>query len=981
MTGPTGLFGVPPGADFPAVLVAGLLDRLGHLPPEALARVTLYVNTRRMQRRVRALFDAGPARLLPQIRLITELASPAAAALPPPVPVLRRRLQLAQLVTRLIELQPDLAPRSSAFALAETLAALMDELQGEGVGLDRIAALDVTDLSGHWARSQQFLQLVGQVLTRDPAQPSDPEARRRHAVEATLRDWAAHPPRHPVIVAGSTGSRGTTRLLMQAVARLPQGAVVLPGVDPDLPPEVWQRLLRPRLIEDHPQYRFAVLAEDLGLAPGAIPPWQAGTAPPSARRNALLSLALRPAPVTDGWLRDGPALGDLGAATADMTLLEAADPRTEAGALALILRHAVAEGKRAALISPDRMLTRRVTAALDRWGLRPDDSAGEPLRQTPAGRFLRLIAGLFGTPLTAEALLILLKHPLTAQGSGRGAHMLYAHALELELRRNGPPYPDARDLLAWAETRDGDTGTDARTRTTWLLETIDGLPQIGTAPLAAHAARLRQVAEALAAGPAPDPRPDTLWSGQDGRQARQALDDLEAEAGHGGDMDASDFDVLLSSVLGSEVRDPTAPHPGVMIWGTLEARVQGADLVLLAGLNDGVWPDLPQPDPWLNRRMRTMAGLLSPERRVGLSAHDFQQAAGAPQVVLSRALRDAGAPTVPSRWINRLTNLMQGLTAQSGPEALTAMRARGRHWLALAALQDRPAGKVTAAARPSPAPPPAQRPTGLSVTQVETLIRDPYAIYARHILRLKMLDPLRRQPEARLRGTVLHKLMEAVVPTLATLPEPDRAPALLAAAERVLTAEVPWPAARRLWLARIARIAEQFVVDEAARQGFAAPVAFECRGVLDLAAPPFRLSAKADRIDRSEDGHLFLYDYKSGAPPSVKEQKYFRRQLLLSAAIAEQSGFEGIAPAPVADARYLSLNAALDQVAAPLAEAPPAQTLAELSRLVAAWTDPAKGYTARLARQRDSLIETYDHLSRFGEWDVSDQPVLEHVNP
>ncbi|OSP55355.1 double-strand break repair protein AddB [Pseudoruegeria sp. SK021] len=987
------LYGVAPGVDFPRALVAGLLERFSGQPPEALARVTVYLSTRRMERRIRALFDDGPARLLPRLRLISDLGCDTASSLPPSVPSLRRRLELSQLVSRLIEADPSLAPKTAAFDLATSLAALMDEMQGEGVPLADLAALDVTDQSGHWERSLRFLTLVGHFLSSDPTVPMDPEARQRRVIEDLIQRWKTAPPRDPILVAGSTGSRGTTRMLMEAVARLPNGAVVLPGVDPGMTPEIWRGLLAPHPQQDHPQYRFALIADSLGLDPAQLPTW-ADTPAPSPSRNALVSLALRPAPVTDGWRRDGPALGDLISATAGLSLIEAPDPRGESLAIALRLRQAIEDGQTAALISPDRMLTRRVTAALDRWGIEPDDSAGEPLRQAPAGRMIRQIAALFGQHLTAEALLVLLKHPLVHRAQDRNTHLLWTRELELHLRRHGPAFPTHESLTKWGEAyyekrqapRETETPTPDRPlkpRTTddprpwieWISRCMIGHADIGSGPIGPFVARLWQGIEALALGHTAPPEKLTFWTDRDGNEARKALSQLAEEAHHGGDVDPAGFMALLNAVLSGEVRDPRSPRADVMIWGTLEARVQGADLVILGGLNDGTWPELPSPDPWLNRSMRTRTGLLLPERRVGLSAHDFQQAIGAPTVVLSRAARNGEAPAVPSRWLNRLTNLLSGLDDQNGGAALAQMRQRGQRWVDMAAAMDRPAQPMAPASRPSPLPPVAARPRRLSVTDVQTLIRDPFEIYARRILRLSALDPLRKRPEPRDRGTVLHGVLEAFVPRMAELPELDRRQALLDIADRILTDEVPWPTARRLWLARLARIADPFLIEEAARQTQAQPKWYEVKGYMDLPTVDTRLTAKADRIDQADHGGLAIYDYKTGTPPSEKQQNTFAKQLLLEAAIAENGGFDGIPAAPVYRATYLGLGGQLKSVDAPLAKSPVTETLAELTELIAAYLDPDKGYTAQLAPETERFESDYAQLSRAGEWDLGDAPV------
>ncbi len=652
------LFGLPPGVDFAPALVDGLRARMSGQPPEEMARVDLHVNTRRMQRRIRALFAEGPACLLPRIRLVGDIAGaaglPGLPDLPPPATALQRRLELARLIRQLIAAQPDLAPETAAFDLAQSLYALLEEMQGEGVGPDVFAGLDVSDQSGHWARTLTFLRLIAPCFGPGA---TDPEGRRRRAVEHLTAYWRVSPPRHPVIVAGSTGSRGTTALFMRAVAQLPQGALVLPGFDFDQPAGVWDAMQDALIHEDHPQYRFARLLRALEVDSRDVVPWVA-TPPACPARNRLISLALRPAPVTDQWMVEGPGLKGIPEAVRDVTLLEAPTAREEAATIALRLRKAAEDGRTAALISPSRQLTRQVAAALDRWGIEPDDSAGQPLSLSAPGRFLRHVAALSGERLTAEALLTVLKHPLTNTGSDeRGEHLLWTRELELSLRRKGCAFPTRPDLTGQAA---GDGRRPAWAN--WLADTFAGLEGIGVRALPEHLEHHLWLAETLAAGPAGG-NGGALWQQAAGREARSAIDELRAAAGSGGVMSAPEYSALLHSVLqDKEVRSPERACPGIMIWGTLEARVQGADLVILGGLNEGVWPPQPAPDPWLNRTMRKQAGLLLPERRIGLSAHDFQQAVAAPEVWITRAIRDAEGQTVPSRWINRLTGLLGGLS-------------------------------------------------------------------------------------------------------------------------------------------------------------------------------------------------------------------------------------------------------------------------------------------------------------------------------
>ncbi|WP_299372443.1 double-strand break repair protein AddB [uncultured Tateyamaria sp.] len=965
------LFGCPIGVDFPAAVLRGLEQRLDGAPPDAWARITLFVNTRRMARRLRDLFDAGPPRLLPQIRLLTDLDTLLpGTALPPATSPLRRRLELVNLTQRLIAHQDNLAPVTAGFDLADSLAALMDEMQGEGVDADTIARLDVSDQSGHWERAQRFFG-IAQSYIDDTATAPDPEARQRETVLRLAAHWADTPPSDPVLVVGSTGSRGTTQLLMQAVSRLPQGAVILPGFDFDMD-TVWATMAKDAMGEDHPQFRFLKLAQSLDLSPGDILRWSPDT-PPSPARNRLVSLALRPAPVTDAWRREGPRLTDLDDALRDVTLVEADTPRAEAIAIALRLRTAAETGERAALITPDRMLTRQVTAALDRWNILPDDSAGTPLHLSPPGRFLRHVARLFDAPLDAEALLTLLKHPLTHTGADRNLHQRFTERLELRIRKDGLPYPDAQGLLRLA-VREGVEGMEDWAA--WLGTALCGMHHPAPMPLEDWVARHIRVAEAIAAGQT-GTDPGGLWQKKAGQKAQAAMASLAEHAPHGGEMSAADYSALVDGILQQEeVRDRDAPHPTIMIWGTLEARVQGADLVILAGLNDGTWPEAAQPDPWLNRKMRKDAGLLLPERRIGLSAHDFQQAIGAGHVWLTRSIRSDDAETVPSRWMNRIQNLVTGLPG--GEDLWSDLGNRGEHWLRLADQLDA-SPDAPKAQRPSPCPPVSARPRRFTVTEIKTLIRDPYAIYAKHVLRLRALSPLVQTPDALLRGILAHEVMERFVRQTLDNPGALTVETLMRHADEVLAGEMPWPAARALMYARLARAAEWIVSTEQARQMRATPTLFEDEAIgrLDLPSVRTTLEGRADRIDLDPVGDVIIYDYKTGQLPSKDVQKHFDKQLLIEAAMIEQGGFDALGVRAVRAAQFIGIGSTPKVEDAPLDEEPPAKVLAELVSLLSAYLEGDKGYTSRRAVEKERISRDYDQLARFGEWDISAAPAPE----
>lgn len=972
-------FAMPCGADFSTQLVDGVILRMADAPPEDMARVEIYLNTPRMMRHVRAAFDRRGARLLPRLRLLTDLADVPLKGLPPAVPALRRHLELAQLVVGLTQRMPEFSAGSNLYSLADSLAKLLAEMQQESVHPNALARLNIAEShASHWQKSLEFINIITQFF-EDPDLP-DRNARLRMVVDRLGDQWLAAAPTHPIIIAGSTGSRGATAAFMQAVARLPQGAVVLPGFDRQ-PASIWDTLTQGAQNgrmppEDHPQYRFAALCAQAGIAPNDVPFWDE-IAAPAPNRNAVVSLALRPAPVTDQWIDEGKNLPDIAEAMADVTLIEAPDHAREALAIALVLREAAEQGIRAALITPDRMLTRRVAAALGRWGITPDDSAGEPLQLTAVGRFLRHTARAMTEPMTIETLLILLKHPLTATGADwRGNHLIFARELDLQLRKHGPVFPTAEAMVAWAEARQKPGNI---TWGQWLASVLKAGQPGEAISLADWFERHLAFCEVLAAGPEGDADSSELWRKEAGGQARQIMEDLRAELAFGGDCTGPQYCDLIDELLGAgSVRHSEEVDPLIAIWGTLEARVQGAELVVLSGLNEGVWPASPAPDPWLSRQMRHEAGLLLPERQVGLSAHDFQQAFAAQRVVLTRAVRDSEAQTVRSRWLNRLLNMTDGLPDRNGPAAIVAMRARGQVWLDQVFALERVV-PVAPADRPSPRPPADVRPRELPVTDISRLIRDPYEIYAKRILRLRRLDPIRPNPDGRLRGEVLHLIAEGFTKAIDADPAALTPARMIEIAEDVLTREVPWPTARRLWLARIKAIGTVFVEAETERRAQGRPVVLEKTGGLDLGAPAFRLTARPDRIDLLNDETAHVYDYKSGTPPKDAEMQQFEKQLLLEALMVEKGAFAALGPRKVSGITYLRLGGAGEVAHRMLSPELLDETWQKLKILIGHYMKESQGFTARRAPQLIKYGSDYDLLSRYGEWRDVNAPMGEDV--
>ena len=889
-----------------------------------------------------------------------------------PVAPLARVLELGNLVSRLIEREPALGAGQSVPELSQSLADLMGEMQFEGCGVDSLSRIDTRDHAAHWQRSLAFLKIAAEFYLGGP--PVDRPARQRHAADTYTRQWAEGPDclDAPILAVGSTGSHGATRCFLKALATQRLGTIVLPGYDFVQPEAIWRMLDGPS--DDHPQARLAALRA------GGVRPWVKTEIPD---RNRLISLALRPAPVTDQWIAEGPELPDLSGPTAGLTLIEADQPQEEADAIAALIRHAVGESRPIRLFAADRGLVRRVASSTAE---QIEDSAGEPLHLTAQGLFLRHVAALFGRKLSVDALLTLLKHPITATGSTHGEFLRQTRDLELELRRNGPAFPDPAFLREWATKHDEHRKIWAQ----WLADTLDLVVAVeqdeSPRPVSSRLAQHLQLAELLAAGPGGTAQASRLWDEPAGRLADAALAQLAEHADRAQPMSAYDYADLVDRHLSAHaVRGRDQGHPLIRAFGPRDARTEAnrgdGAIVILAGLNEGGWPQALPPDPWLSRAMRKEAGLTLPERQIGLSAHDFPQAVAAPEVVMTRARRDADAETIPSRWLNRLTNLMAGLPERAGPQALGAMRKRGAAWLDLARQLNQPRYQLDPAPRPAPIPP-APAFDNISVTQVRTLIRDPYAIYASKVLGLRPLDPLRPEPGAALRGQVLHKVAERL---LQPPPDPETPISELSArfrkvAAEVLASEVPWPAARAFWQTRMDRISDQIATDELHRLSRGRPVVVESRGRIDLPGLGASLNAKPDRIDLLDDDMVaHVYDYKSGKPPNDNEMAHFDKQLMLEAAMVVKGAFPTLGAVAVEGVSYIQLGGDGETLHRKFSPDMVDETWAKLLILMQRYLRGDQGFTARRALQKAGDVSDYDHLSRYGEWGARDAPMRMRV--
>lgn len=983
---------IPAGPSFVDALAQGLLEEAAG-DPAFLADSLILLPSRRACRTLREAFlrlSQGAALMLPRMQplgdveadevtlwLAGEDAAAAVMDLPAAILPLERQLLLAQAVLRAGMAQSF----DQAVSLARDLGRFLDEAQVHGRAFADLQNLVPEEFAGHWQHTLEFLKIVTEVwpdILRSRG-VADVAVRRNLLAEAQIAAWKKNPPAHLVIAAGATGILPYVSDTLACVARLPKGRVVVPGLDRALDDESWDALA-----EDHPQFALKSLLAHIGIARKDVGVWTVkNRAPQNAPRVRLLSEALRPAQTTEKWRALAPA--DIPAQALDgFCRIDCDTPQEEADVIALLMRETLqTPGKTAALITPDRRLARRVAVSLRRWGIHIDDSGGQPLTDVPIGTWLMLTAEMAQDALSPVTLLSCLKHPMMAAGMAPEELRAMVYLLDKLVLRGPRPAAGFSGLRDAVLALDDKAEVSRQRLLTWLEEMerqmrafVEVMTGTDPVPFRALLEKHIRTAETLCAtqelhGSA------RVWQGEAGDMAADFLADLYLSSRDVPDMAPADYVALVKTLLkGVTVRPHYGAHPRLSILGLIEARLYSADKVILGGLNEGTWPDAPAHDPWMSRPMRRAFGLPSPEAVIGISAHDFAQAACAFDVVLTRARKVDGTPTVPARWLLRLETVLQAL----GLEMPAPTAARYRDWIK---QMDKPA-IVAPVQRPAPAPPVEARPNKLSVTRIETWMRDPYQIYAQYVLKLRKLDDIDADAGGAERGTFIHKALETFIAKFAdALPHDAEAQLLSFGRQALADMHVPQDV-EAFWWPRFEKIAAAFTEQERRWRASASPVKTEAKGQWTLpateAAPAFTLTGTADRIDRLGGGGYAIIDYKSGYTPKTADVKTgLSPQLPLEALMLEQGGFTDVPAGKVESLVYWKVTGGGEKPVERREIAKDAAALetlvteahAGLQALVEKFADPKTPYLSRPRAEAKPHFSDYDHLARCKEWGLS----------
>ncbi|SFN90607.1 ATP-dependent helicase/nuclease subunit B [Cohaesibacter marisflavi] len=1033
MFGAAKVFTISPSCSFLSTLIDALID--GHLVegfcaenPSDLGRAIIYVPTRRTADALKEAFlphlrERGwQSAILPKIHVIGDveedlLPFKVAASggedfrhLPTAMDSVERRLTMTRLVhhwaetvaRQVLALGPDQPlhvsgrPTDAAY-LAIDLLALIDAVHRERSDWAYLDNLVPEDYGAFWQMSLEFLKIATATWPEHlkGLELVDPVERRNAVLAAEI--MAIEQYDGPVIAAGSTGSIPATADLLEAVARHPKGALILPGLDKDLDEESWQAIghLHPELGQaesaaGHPQFNLKQMLDRMALKRTDVISLGAVSAP-LALREKLVSEALRPAETTEHWRSslETLSLADRAAALAGVTMAEATNEQEEARIAALALREVLERpDARTALVTPDRALARRVLLELKRWGINVEDTAGMPLAETPPALLMRLMIDCVVSGFDPVKLLSLMKHPLASFGMPRADVRRAARFLELRVLR-GPRLGDGLKPLLDEFARKHDKeqeklGADIALPEVWQIaaqllkrfsEAIAPLISLMDAEeepsFGEWLAGVISAVEAVAMDK--NGLPDRLYDEAAGRSIQDFFDRASLAASISSDLSPQDLEPFLVAMMSGEtVLSHGEGDPRIQLLGTLEARLLDVDRVVIGGLNEGSWPAETKTDAWLSRPMRAQMKLEPPERRIGLAAHDFAQAMGRSEVVLIRALKTGGEPTVPSRWLQRLE-------AVAGSDARHAMHEKGAELKRWAEQLDAARAQITLK-RPAPCPPLEARPRSLSVTEIETWVRDPYALYAKHVLGLRDLDPIGSAPGGAEKGSIIHDILGRFTQDWTGPFDETAVECLLDMGREAFAQWENFPDLLAFWWPRFERIARWFILEwEAERENTVAGRYAEISGriTLPVRGGDFVLRGRADRLDITKDDRLEVIDFKTGQPPSAKQVlPGFAPQLALEGYMAKLGGFEAIPRGiEVGDMVWIRLSGGRkagerkpgvekDYAAEDIVELIGKRLLA----LITAYDDPAKSYPSRARPMFERFESPYDHLARVKEW-------------
>lgn len=983
------IYNIPAALPFAETLVKYLLDLVDG-DYQALTRYRLLLPTRRACRIVQDTFlrlNDGKPMLLPHLMPLGEVDEDELSLLmfgqdhdvleiSPAIAPLKRQLLLAKLIYAM-----DGFPRGfdGALKLSKNLCQFMDQVTVENLDFSDLSKIVPENFASHWQITLDFLKIISEFWPQILAEEEVMDvAQRRNALLSALTEyWRSCPPNFPVVAAGSTGSIPAAAEVLKVISEMPQGKVILPGIDQVMDDEAWDSVT-----EIHPQHSLKLLLSRMDVGRDDVAPLIQHDV--SQSRQVLASAVMLPAESTHQW-KSFSKTYDLGKLLEGLEYYNCKTEQEEADVIAMIMRESLEDKEKVtALVTPDRGLAQRVKGACLRWGIHVDDSAGERIAETVLGKFILLSLSALHKKFDPVAFLALLKTGLCTVGLSKEHTKSLITQLESDILRKGHVLTSHTAFLQIVERHEEQDLPHYIHAVYAALQGLYDCAQDGGVFNAvdlmnAHVSALEMLAEEENGNGA-----ERLWRGDVGKCAAQFFTNLIEHAHLIDDLTFSEYSEVISALLHEEtIRVPYGLHPRVLILGQLEARLTKADTIILGNLNEGGWTPDNAHDPWMSRPMRKDFGLPAIDQMIGFAAHDFVQHFCAPRVVMTRSEKSDGAPTIPLRWLERLETLLK--TADMRLEDLSVTPYR--RWVSVIDDTD-----VQAFERPKPTPPVSARPKSVSVTKIEKWLQDPYAIYMHYVLKLRKKDPLRQEVDAALKGNLLHEVLDQFVQKY-----PDSLPAhaedeFLAMARKIILEQTEDSDVLHFWWPKLMRIADIFIAHERAWREGAKFIETEAKGNVDIpiAGKSFNLYGVADRIDKLKEGYAII-DYKSGGKfyeSKLNQGSY--PQLPLESLILKESGFDGRGfknakeqytkkPIPAGKAGYIGywklsggatpaeftfIDENIDDVMNTVKEG--------LENLVETFWQPDTPFYCVPDAKNSPRFNDYEHVSRIKEWSVLD---------
>lgn len=903
----------------------------GNKTPFEIAQTKIILPTRRACRTLTEAFIRrlnGTSILLPQLIPLYDLED-LEQDIPPVIDETEQLLLLTKLCLKKANTDTD-----KAVKMALSLIEVLDELYQFEIDITRFNEL-VPDpvFAQHWNETMQFLDII---LTAWPIilcerNQIDQADKNIRIINNLTKKWEKNHPSHPIILAGFNGNLPAVRRLIKLLTDLPNATVLCEGI------HALSDDTTHSIDENYFLYNFNKLLQELNLSHNEIK--SLSNEIPNAER--FIFDAFRPAENTNIWRTLSPYPSDT---LNHIHYVESETPFDEALTIALIFRKTLeTPGKTAALITPDRNLSRRVIIEMERWGITLNDTAGTPLTKTELGSFLFLITDYVQSPDYGH-LLALLKNPLCADGRQKGEFNILVKQAEFNCRQkqNAPLEINLHTDLA---------------------PLIDLFKNPVRVPFKELLNRHIKIAEMLAATDT-QTGAEQLWNKEAGKTAFEFLTHLLTHADILGEIEPASYPTFLHILLSHlTIRPNFGTHPRLSILGPIEGRLYHPDVCILSGLNEGIWPTMPETGPWINRLMREKLGLPALEEKIAESAFDFAHHFCSKEVYLTRSLKQDGNPTIPSRFLARI----EAVAAATG----VSFEKKSTDWAIALNTPD----TFERAERPSPTPPVALRPKKLSVTEIEKWMRDPYYIYAKHILKLVKLNPLDEPKKNALLGQAIHQALSQFICN-----EPKTICPEQLELELINTLKTFQFSESELLFYRpnIKRMATWIANEQNNHISQTRQIITEIKGKTQI--DDFTLTGVADRIDLLKNGNIEIIDYKTGSVPKPTDvKKGYNPQLPLEAFMAKNGAFAGVpSSADIQDLAYWKISGKVGKstVSGVLGKREKELTLSDLIKntvqnlrnLIELFNRESTPYEPTPVPSQALKYNDYEHLSRKKEW-------------